>query len=1008
MKKQLLSLFVLTTCLPGYATQLVQGNAPTTTAANGCPSPAVTTFQESIQTSTYDKANGIFYVGLASGASNYAVSSFQRTLGSDQYPRFTPRATQTTNGINNGSITHLAMASADGDTCSRVVGVDASLDPAAQIFILDITNKVQFNSSIDGSSALKLYTPTLNANGSDATNIVSLAANRCFAFAGVTDGTFGDTNSGVAVVAIDQCSLALGQTAAVPGDAGIKAQQLNNASPVLQLGSSTINIQNNTVKLYWDDQLERLYAGMSMQITPNDNASGGLSTVVGTIGLCPSKGTLTFQQAAPSAAFAAGNTTSIVGVIPGNTSPINLSVNHLGVMHCSTGPSYLIVNGGNGTAGNTIYAMPLVDLCDPTNIDQGLLADITQYNTTTHRFDSPAFALGQLAQTTDLFAQVGNGPLPISPTQTVYEMQIVGDAVYVSLSIPQDVNNETGLLYSQALFDNEGKILSWTPWSKRAWPICGFPDSPSNGQVSFFAVDAVTGKITAVDGTPQETVRITNWEDGSSCDACSCGLSLAQALNKSLCQGSYAVLDLDQSTSGIGESTPYRYALFGGTGKVDFALISQSRATSAPFDINTTFDTPSPQLVTLDYSCPDFFLETTLSGCVTSLEYSRSTATEGAQNYFFAGTANGLYVFANSDGTGFNVADLGLLSAAPFKTGVWHKIAALSDPIISVKTFGNSLYVMTFSTSCARPFYSEIKRIDFADNITSMFGTIYTIARSGNESLSVLDQTLLFTQMAIIETAENDLQEQLVVTTNNGIFQSMTTGGVQLATDEISADWTLIQDKTLFYGIGSVDNASILSTVWPFSAQDACGLKTFERSSIHQLNGQIADTPTFTFVPTFFNHVLLCNQCGVSCDCPETSTSPCQDVATVCSTSCDTDCCVTPECVNTQCNQRKLFEKINYFWSDGGRRFFIITPTNGTLSCVPCCGKNSCLCCPQQNLRYLNVFPFNTCIWNVCDPSETTIHDSALRKQSAFYWLRPIGMTGIILSGTQTGVVALE
>ncbi len=49
--------------------------------------------------------------------------------------------------------------------------------------------------------------------------------------------------------------------------------------------------------------------------------------------------------------------------------------------------------------------------------------------------------------------------------------------------------------YSQAQFNQEGKIIGWTPWTKRA-----FPTSGTTTGVSFFDVDSVTGTIWAVDG----------------------------------------------------------------------------------------------------------------------------------------------------------------------------------------------------------------------------------------------------------------------------------------------------------------------------------------------------------------------------------------------------------------------------------------------------------------------------------------------------------------------------
>ena len=1031
MKIKTLAIALLMLCNQSYATELIQGNAPLST---GCPTPPVQTFTVGVMSMTFDIANGIVYVGLQDGGDTYAVSSFQRSFDSNQVLHFTPRALLATDGVQGGSVPFLAMATAPGDTCSRVAGVSGNTPN--RVFILDITNNVHFSMSGitgDTDNLLKLYTSTLNQPGADAGAINGLAANRCFIFAAVSDGTWGDENSGIAVVSIDQCSLELYQTAAVPGDKGIKAAELDSNSLQLKIGgSSTISFDSdNMPQLVWDDQLDRLYVGVTLSVTGTDEATdGGRSIVVGTVGNCPQKGTLEFAPSIDGSVFNMGETDGIIGVIPGGFAETNqnaLVVNNLGVMHCSTGPSYLIVDGGvdlstTTTAGsNTIYALPLVDKCNPCDTMQGLLASKDSFDTTTHTFTLPVLTNAELTLSTDLAAQVGNGPIPIQPNQNISYMQVLGDTVYISLQIPQDDENETGVLYSQAQFDNEGKIQSWTPWTKRVWPICGFPNSPSNGQVSFFNVDAVTGKVLAVDGTPQQTVRITRWSYDDDCTLCEKNCSLAAAINRSLCSGCYSVLDLDQSTQGIDTDIAYRYALFGGTGKVDFALISKSRAAATPFDVNPETDIPYPQRVTVDYCCPDFFMETELDGCVNVLEYARRTTAQGNTNYFFAGTDDGLFVFANPDGTGFNVTDFGLMCQKPFCSGVWYKITTISGSITDIKTTGNTLYVMTFATSCDEPFHSEIKRIDFTDNITTMFDTtnIYTIAATGSTTPSTpLTQTILFTQMEIIQTSEDDTQEQLVVTTNNGIFQSNKTGGVQNATTPVEANWTLLLNNTLFYGIGAVDNAKVLSTIWPFSAQDACGFKTYERSSIHQLNGEnvVIPTaiPTFDFVPDFFNHMITCGSCACKtpCDqttmcCPETTQTPCELMTTACATSCEPECCVTPQLVNSPCSDLKLFEKINYFWSDGGRRFFIITPTNSKLACFPCCGRTGC-CCPKQNLRFLEVTPFDTCAWKVSDPIHTVLQDTILTKQSAFYWVRPIGMTGVILSGTQSGVVALE
>lgn len=984
-----------------YATQLVQGNAKPSSGSTVCPVQVTTSFLQSIQTTTYDRANGIFYVGLAADAGDYAVSSFARPVGGQQIPQFkarTPNTDTVQNPLNNQSIQGLAMAEGDGDSCSLVVGY---ITDDTTVFALNLLNNVSQSASLLG------YESVLDKNGSAIDRIVAIAANQCFIFAGVATEpsplfNFGRSpNDGIAVVAIDRSVIgaplttsastsALYQTAAVPGDNGIKAQAFNDDSTQLRIGNPAlpnVEIEGDTVSLFWDDRLQRLYLGVSITTRTTANTGQGLRSVaIAQVGDCPEKGTLIINNIAPDSAFDAANE-YIVGVVsPAPATSLTLTCTQLAVMHTSTGPSYAIIHGGNGTATNRIYALPLVDRCNPTDPLQGVLANKKIFNSAKHRFEQPALLPEDMTISTDQFAQVGNGPLPIQVDHTISGLQVIDDAVYVSLQIPQDDNNETGILYSQAQFDTEGKIVSWTEWSKRAWPICGFPDSPSNSQVAFFAVDAVTGNVIAVDGSPSQTVRITRWDDGNICGPCTQNCSLAAVLNDTFCNGIFSVLDLDQSTTGIGPEIPFRYALFGGTNSVAFALTSSSRAPGAPYDINPVTDTPYPQRVTINYCCPDYFLLTDLpddAGCVRSLEYSRRSDML-TNNYFFAGTQHGLYVFAHQNGNGFAVTELGYLNEGIFSSGSWHKIDAISDPVVAIQSSGNALYVLTFATTQEVPLSSSLLRIPFQSNIATMFApaNMYTIAQTA--TAPVLDNTLIFTDVEILQTNANSTTEQLALTTNNGLFQTKTVGGSQNATNQTDAIWSLVGDQQLYYGIGAVDNASAKSTVWPFSADDACGCNTFEQSSIHQLNSNLIDpTPTFTFIPDFFNYLIT------ACGCCNPA-----------------DCVYCPDCCNIEPIAKMLYEKIVYFWSDGGRRFFILSPINAHLA--PFCCNNSVGCCPQSQLRYLQVTPFNSCIWNNNAPCSWVLKDCLLQDQSLYYWVRPIGMTGVILAGTEHGVVALE
>lgn len=690
--------------------------------------------------------------------------------------------------------------------------------------------------------------------------------------------------------------------------------------------------------LYWDNGLQRLYIGISVTTSNTAPGDGAKAVVVGQVN---SSGVLTFFSILPNSALINGETDKIVAVTQ-DVNQESVTINKVKVLHASTGPTYLIVNGGNGSAGtvgNTVYALPLVDLGDPTNVNQGLLANKNNFNPITHRFEVPATSNNDLTGVTDQFANVGAGPLPIQNTTSISDMVVVGDTVYVSTDVAPTSLNDTGIFFSQALFDEGGKIIRWTPWSKRAFPFNGFPTATTIGPVFLFDVDAVNGTIWAVNDANQQGVRLTAWDDGIPGSN-----SLAATINEQtlLNTGAYSVLDLDQSTRGFVPATAYRYALFGGPDQVAFALTSQSEGTSLD----------SPQTITTNYSLPGNFLLTGLpphAGAVTVMEYSRQL-TGSPANFFYAGTNTGLFVFCDENGNGFDVANLNTLNNPPFTTFAWRPV--YTGSIVDIKTTGNSLYVLTYQSTAQFPMLNTLYRFDFSTNAGVMFSHPIIIAQTGS---GVFSNTLRFYGIQIISTSPGNSSEQVVLATSNGLYQSSRIGGVQSATSELNANWILVDDTsgTVYNGIGYMDNASIEftspSTVWPFNITDLTNCKIFNTGQFHQLAGS-HDALPFEFVPVNFQSI--------------DATNP----------------------AFTQFNQ------LNYFWSDGARRFMIMRNDENF----------------DNNQNNLVVFPYDTIEWNVKAVEDGIIENNAVNPIETFYWVRTIGATGIILAGTNKGVLALE
>ena len=143
----------------------------------------------------------------------------------------------------------------------------------------------------------------------------------------------------------------------------------------------------------------------------------------------------------------------------------------------------------------------------------------------------------------------------------------------------------------------------------------------------------------------------------------------------------------------------------------------------------------------------------------------------------------------------------------------------------------------------------------------------------------------------------------------------------------------------------------VRNTSWPFSIQDQSGFSTFDRGSIHQFSGIGNSGGTATAFNTFF----------------------------------------VPEKFNArpQSATFKTLHPIIYFFSDGGRRFFIYNRTSD----------------PANQIK-IGVLPFDVTDWNVAQID--ILNNPTLENVNQIYLLKQIGATGILMAGTGTGVIGLD
>ncbi len=919
-----------------YPTTIVQGNA--TVGSN--------TFAQIVGPTVFNPATGTFYIGLAAtGGTTYSLSKVIRNNGS-QPPKFTDIASSTTTpALNNAAIEFLTLAMSEGDTDPNIAGV---------ILNTGLDQTMVFASNNDGSTATESAVLLDAANGSGVNGnttagIVQIAAHENFIFAGVrpNGGTFGTANSGIAVVDINQTDLTLTQAAAVSGDTGIKAKKLDPTVAEVRISADPTLVANQ-LALHWDDRLERLYMGL--QLT---TAAGGAKSVV--VSRVSDSGVLDFANIGPQSLF-----TGILKIVGTTSSAVSLSIQHIRTMHCTTGPTYLIINGGNGTAattGNNIFALPLLDT--PTiAATHGALAD-KDSSLTDGKFTVVPTAASDLPLSTDAPVIVGRNPLPMQASKVVTDIQIVGDTVYVAVNnedTTADNNNDSGIFYSQAQFDATGKITSWTPWAKRLFPFDAFPTiATPTGRVTNFAIDAVNGKTWSVEGSVRTAVGMTSWATNGPDTT-----SLTNQLNLKLSAGCFCMLDLPQGTPefnnpvSVDDSTS-RYAVFGGVNKVVFTRISVAKSGATA--------TIKPQTIQLDFSLAENLLETTLpsgSGGIRSLAITGASGS--ASNVFFlAGTDTGLYIFAQSNGNSFDVNGLGALNTGQISTGVWSKVSEIDGAVIDIVSYNNtsatatdgSIFVLTVKPTSTSPFKSKVYRFSGGNAVANISAFVASRILIGESEVAAtgsdLSTTKAFFNMGIFGTDTSTCQ--LIVATNVGLYRTTKTGGVQNAANQTQAGWTLVDtDNTdMFNYIGTLDNptataanpAAKPTTMWPVSVADKDSGNVFNRTNINQLNGTTAAT---AFVPSSFN---------------------------------------------TSDGGTTLFEQTQRFWTDGGRRLFIINPKN-----------------TSDTTNNLFSLPFDSVETQVSTPQQ--LNDSSLLKIKRFFWIKQVGVTGMLLAGTDAGVIALQ
>ncbi len=633
-----------------------------------------------------------------------------------------------------------------------------------------------------------------DANAAITAGIVQLEAVSPYVFTAVrpTSGVFGASGSGIALVVIGSVPVVSGgtftgpiiidaPTGSVARSGGQRAMPLDVTSSELKIGSDLASI-GSIVDMCWHSKMSRLY--IALQVTGAGAGPDGARALV--VGRVDDNNKLELSPIAPTAVFD-GSLDKIVGV---QTADAQVSIHKLREMFTSTALPYLVMVGGVGAPAatqKTVFAVPLVNgstdaavngtiasknadpegKFTPTTIPYFICNVITQQATTA----------AQMPLSTDAATQVGGGAIV---NGDITDLWVQGDTVFASVESATG-SQVPGIFYSQAFFDEKGKIKRWTTWRRAA----GTRDN-----VQSSVLDPVSAKnyfLAQNSSGDVKLVKRTSWESGDTN-----GLSPIIASSNMLFPKAYAGVQgvndfvvtstvLDTETPGLLDSsllvaTGYKKIYLAQTsGVVSDVVIPYGGSAFGPLisftngEITQTFPVSSSKQISIEGGVLDDI------GPIVTAEVAKD-GSSGSNGWLFVGGTGGIAVLSKVDGsgwdtsTGLSVNFTGLTAGMSFKTvGTYQHVRRLVHD-------DQYLYVLT---------ETQLDRIDLTQsNVGLGLLSVTTIATNatiqGVGARGTLLDVLISEKLAVIATSSglfriNDSLDVRSVNTISALWQLLAT-----------------------------------------------------------------------------------------------------------------------------------------------------------------------------------------------------------------------------------------
>lgn len=712
-----------------------------------------TTFSTPVgQTATFSSGQGLTYfyttAGQAAADNTYAVArvDVQGTTFQALAPaEITFNNEKTTNPLCGAQIDYIALS----NSLPTVVKHGE-------------TRLISYFGALEGTYKLGSTGNLLDAAGLQAQALLGLCSAGGFIIVPVTNNagdTFGATGSGIALAARTQTEIEQVNAESTSDSTTAFAAALNNTSDTFKI-TNNVTITSNEVDCWYDYDLQRFY--VAVQVQSNAGASSGARAIA--VGRITNGKKIIFSKLVSDAALSGANN-NIIGT---GQSSQTVSILKVRTMKTSTKLNYLIVLGGNGaktSVGNTVYALPLVNYAsqDVDESTQGTLAAIDQeptdyYNNgkyfTGRSFRTPPTTNADLYTSASVPAQVGGGPLPIQASDTVSDFVVYGDTVFASSSYAYAAGKQPGIFASTALFDDEGRIKSWTPWQ-----LVGGSDD----QVYGLGVNFFYGNLISVTNNSLN-VSTMSWNQGSDDGM----IATLESLFPQEEGGIQNLLDFPTSTTAFSD-----FSMLIATGLRRLALI-ESGSVQGGFFKPTTGDYVSYTVSfddgatgTIPASTKMVFIE---QGALNTLDSISSatiaTNTGSDKSWIVAGGVGGLVILADNNGNCFS-GTISSLSEIP--ANLSFKVVGNFPFVQKVFTDNTYLYVLT-----VQGFYRIVLDATAIKNNNLSVTTLATAAQFGS-----FQDALVSGPLALLATAR-------------GLVRSGDGTNITTVTGPDDAQWTRI------------------------------------------------------------------------------------------------------------------------------------------------------------------------------------------------------------------------